>query len=74
MIGKFFYPKMQVVNITRENKTMKKGDYIYYFKEKDTFPGIILKVKNDKVKITYNGLEKNFVSWVLIKNITLQKG
>jgi len=53
---------------------MKKGDYIYYFKGKDTFPGIVLKVKKNKAKITYNGLEKDFVSWVSIKNITLQKG
>lgn len=50
----------------------KVGDYIYYFKGKDSFPGRILKLNPGMVKIAYNGLDSDLKRWVSIHNIGLQ--
>lgn len=50
------------------------GDAIYYHtKAKDTFPGIVLKIKWNKVKIKYNALKQDVISWVSVKNISIQQ-
>jgi len=60
-------------NIRRFSTTFKIGDPIYYHSQPgDTFPGAVLAVKNNRVKIFYNHFFSDRVSWVLKRNIELQ--
>ena len=59
----------------RQFLTRKKVFIYYHSQTGDTFPGHILAVNEKKglAKIYYNGLEKNIVSWVKLKNVSLQE-
>ncbi len=54
----------------------KKDDKIYYQKQCngafDTFPGIVLQVKK-RIKIEYNGLQGDVISWVTPQSLQSQK-
>ena len=50
------------------------GDNIYYHhRSRDTYPGIVLQVKNQIVKISYNGLCGDIVTWVKQQSLSRQK-
>ena len=50
-----------------------KGDDIYYHhRNGDTYPGTVLKVKNQMVKIIYNGLHKDVKAYVKEHNLSRQ--
>ncbi len=51
----------------------KRGDAIYYFKGRDTFPGVVLTVgKCGKIRIRYDHFQGDLVRWVSIHNIEPQ--
>lgn len=50
-----------------------KGDSIYYcHRNKDTYPGIVLQVKNQMIKIEYNSLQGDVITWVKEQNLYKQ--
>jgi len=52
----------------------KRDDYVYYHhKNKDTYPAIVLAVKNQLIKIRYNGILGDITTWVKQQNLSRQK-
>ena len=53
----------------------KKGDDIYYHhRNGDTYPGVVLKRRDLRAEISYNGLRGDVTTWVSVHNLTLQQG
>lgn len=51
-----------------------KGDAIYYHHHnKDTYPGTVLEVKHQIIKIVYNGLGDDVTTWVKEQNLSRQQ-
>ena len=51
---------------------MKSGSDIYYFSSAgETFPGVVLKMGKNRIKIKYNGLSGDVIASVKAKNIRL---
>lgn len=51
-----------------------KGDHIYYYhRNGDTYPGIVLRVKNQMVKICCDGLQGDVTAYVREQSLTIQR-
>ena len=54
-------------------KRVQKGDPIYYHhRNGDTYPGVVLRRRDLRVEIKYNGLRKDVTTWVSVHNLSLQ--
>ena len=56
-----------------EFKYLEGDDIYYHHRNKDTYPGTVVKSKNQIVKITYNGLDGDVTTWVKEQSLSRQR-